>query len=193
MSVTQDRRPTARQLNYLRILADRTATTFVTPNDRREASAEIQRLRALRKRKPAAGRDMPPAHHETSQRYATAPAPDEIAGYGSSARWAKPKAEDFADGPSPKRVGPRTELARYSVSGADRVIYGQRIDGAVRVTDCPDGARGRSYLIDRELQHDGQGALDALVADYIDQAHALDAIPMASSAVRQAIEHDATT
>ena len=39
--------PTPRQLRYLRILADRTGTTFVNPSTSTEASREIRRLEAL--------------------------------------------------------------------------------------------------------------------------------------------------
>ena len=67
-------------------------------------------------------------------------------------------------------VGQRTELARYTVAGAERVLYGQRVDGVVRVTDRPAQPGGRSYLVERELERDGNGALDALVVDYLAQA-----------------------
>ena len=36
-------------------------------------------------------------------------------------------------------VGERVELARYTVTGGERILYGQRIDGVVRVTDRPLG------------------------------------------------------
>jgi hypothetical protein len=39
--------PTARQLQYLRTLAARTATTFAIPRTRGEASREIRRLEAV--------------------------------------------------------------------------------------------------------------------------------------------------
>ena len=81
-------------------------------------------------------------------------------------------------------VGERVELARYTVSGGERILYGQRINGVVRVTDRPAGRPGRSYLIERGLEHDGYAALKALVADYTSQAEQLDEIPMAVSLVR---------
>jgi hypothetical protein len=64
-------------------------------------------------------------------------------------------------------VGERMELARYTVPLGERVLYGQRVNGVVRVTDVPAGGRGRAYLIERELEQDGYGALNALVADYL--------------------------
>jgi len=82
MPPTSPRRPSAKQLAYLKALAQRTATSFACPHTGAEASREIKRLRRL----PAAGRtdrgdDL--EHHA----YATAPQLDEIRGYGSSATW----------------------------------------------------------------------------------------------------------
>jgi hypothetical protein len=37
----------------------------------------------------------------------------------------------------------------------------------VRVTDVPAHGRDRAYLVERGLEHDGYGALKALVADYV--------------------------
>ena len=82
------------------------------------------------------------------------------------------------------QIGERVELARYAVSAGERIIHGQRIDGVVRLTDHPADTHGRCYLIERELERDGRGAyaaLQALLADYLDQARELDAIPMARS------------
>ena len=62
-------------------------------------------------------------------------------------------------------VGQRTELARYTVTEGERILYGQRIDGIVRVTDRPAGDGGRAYLVERGLETKGE--LDALVADYL--------------------------
>ena len=53
------------------------------------------------------------------------------------------------------------------MSGGERILYGQRVDGVVRVTDVPAEGRGRAYLVERELTQDGHAALLALVADYI--------------------------
>lgn len=80
-------------------------------------------------------------------------------------------------------VGERVELARYAVPAGERVLYGQRVNGVVRVTDVPAGGRGRgrAYLVERELEQDGYGALNALVADYVDQAVLLEDVPMAVS------------
>ena len=89
-------------------------------------------------------------------------------------------------------VGGRVELTRYTVSAGERVLYGQRIDGVVRITDRPATEHGgRSYLVERELEQEGPGAyaaLQALIADYLDQAAALDEVPMACSLLRQYLD-----
>jgi hypothetical protein len=78
------------------------------------------------------------------------------------------------------RTGHRVELARYTVaSGDERIVYGQRVDGVVRVTDVPARGHGRAYLVERGLEEDGYSALKALVADYLVQAELLAAVPMA--------------
>ena len=78
-------------------------------------------------------------------------------------------------------VGERIELARYSVPVGERVLYGQRVNGVVRVTDVPACGHGRAYLVERELEQDGYDALKALVSDYLQQAGLLDDVPMAVS------------
>lgn len=84
-------KPSAAQLSYLRILADRTGTTFSPPTTRAEASSEIGRLKqraadtgadAARERQNVvadlqAGRGDAVRHRRR-----------ETAGYGSEARWA---------------------------------------------------------------------------------------------------------
>jgi hypothetical protein len=82
-------------------------------------------------------------------------------------------------------IGERVELDRYTVAGAERILYGQRIDGVVRITDRPASGPGRSYLIETGLEQDGYAALKALVADYVSQAAHLGSVPMATSVVRQ--------
>ena len=77
-------------------------------------------------------------------------------------------------------VGERVELGRYRVSSGERVLYGQRVNGVVRITDNPAG-RGRAYLVERGLEEDGYAALNALVGDYVEQAGELDDVPMATS------------
>ena len=83
--------PTSSQLRYLRVLAERTGTTFANPSTRREASSEIRRLESL----PSLTRSERRRERETLERDrvrlqpASAIQPYELSGYGSHARWAK--------------------------------------------------------------------------------------------------------
>ena len=72
-------------------------------------------------------------------------------------------------------AGDRIELGRYTISAGERVIYGQRVLGVVRVVDVPAGGRGRRYVIERGLT--SMSELGAIVADYLQQAAVWDAVP----------------
>ncbi len=90
------KRPTAKQLAYLRTLANRTGTTFATPISREDASAEIRRIKRIAdsgftfaelKAEQVARRD-----HDDEQlpaELATAVQDWEVAGYGSNATWSQ--------------------------------------------------------------------------------------------------------
>jgi hypothetical protein len=69
------------------------------------------------------------------------------------------------------------ELGRYAVDAGERVIYGQRVLGVVRLVDEPATGDGRRYLIERELT--AMAELEAIVADYLDQATRWRVIPAA--------------
>jgi len=71
----------------------------------------------------------------------------------------------------------RVKLARYSVSAGERMIYGQRVLGVVRLVDEPVDGNGRRYIIERELTV--MAELEAIVADYLEQATTWDVIPAA--------------
>jgi hypothetical protein len=79
------------------------------------------------------------------------------------------------------RTGVKVELARYRLKGLERILYGQVIDGLVRVTDHPACGRGRSYLVEPALKCDGDRALKALIADYTRTARRVNDIPMRAS------------
>jgi hypothetical protein len=182
-----DPSPTRAQLRYLRALAEQTGTTFSLPRTRAQASCEIERLKQL---KASRGRHLESPREEDpgEQLYATAVHPSEVSGFGSQASWhASPPALVRVAVQRP--VGALTELARYQVNGTERVLYGQRIAGCVRITDRPATGRGRSYLVERECEQDGYSALKALVADYIEQSRELEDVPMASSVIRSQLEH----
>jgi hypothetical protein len=89
-------------------------------------------------------------------------------------------------------VGDRRELARYRVPAGERVVVGQRVNGVVRISDVPSDGLGRAYLVERELELDGYGALLALVDDYVAYAKRYAEVPMGSSAVRRCLRDLAT-
>jgi hypothetical protein len=72
-------------------------------------------------------------------------------------------------------AGERVELGRYTISAGERVIYGQRVLGIVRVVDVPADGLGRRYIIERGLS--SMSELEAIVADYLQQAALWDAVP----------------
>jgi hypothetical protein len=70
----------------------------------------------------------------------------------------------------------RVELARYRITSGERIVCGQRVDGVVRLVDIPASEHGRRYLIQRGLT--SMRELEAIVADYLQQAARWDAIPV---------------
>jgi hypothetical protein len=184
VSPSTEAAPTQRQLSYLRVLAGKSATTFSYPQTRGQASREIDRLLKLGSSPDPSPLEDRETHREQLH-YATAVQAEEVSGYGSSATWRSSAPSVAPTARRTRRVGQRTELARYVVSSGERVLYGQQIDGGVRVTDRPGSGCGRSYLVERQLEHDGYPALMALLADYIERAREFDEVPMASIVIRQ--------
>jgi hypothetical protein len=87
----QERRPTARQLTYLRALAERAGQTFAYPRTRRQASAEIRRLRT---QKPIGRVERRIERREIADAIARGPddaagidVDRDVTGYGSTATW----------------------------------------------------------------------------------------------------------
>ena len=88
-------KPTAKQMRYLRDLANRLGETFAYPKTRREAAAEIDRLKKLsrgRERvldRDTARRERLATSRDLAENFggATAFRPGEVSGYGSSATW----------------------------------------------------------------------------------------------------------
>lgn len=84
--------------------------------------------------------------------------------------------------PNGSAVGERVELGCYRTdAGQDRVLWGQRIDGVVRITDVPRNGGGRAYLVERGLEEDGYGPLLAVVEDYLSRAATLGVPPMSTT------------
>ena len=81
--------PTAKQLAYLRTLAERAGQTFISPGTRSEASAEIRRLRQVR----TSGFTFAELHAEPAAQETHGDAaivqPWEVAGRGSTATWSQ--------------------------------------------------------------------------------------------------------
>ena len=190
------KQPTRRQLAYLKVLADRAGQTFTYPSSREQASLQINRLTHA---EPSTRTERRVERTQIADAIATGPTDstrvrdDELTGYGSSATWAHHQQTEPADPASsaPRRmtpqVGPLTELARYTIPAGERVIYGQRVDGVVRLVDRPAAPGGRAYLIERGLETKSE--LDALIADYLTSAQRLQAPPMAESPVDRFLEH----
>ena len=167
-----------------------------------QASAEINRLKHA---KPSSRTERYVERKLIADQIATGPLDaarvrdDEIHGRGSSATWMHnreqepPPVEDPGPAASRRRrapvVGKRTELARYTVAEGERILYGQRIDGIVRVTDRPAGQGGRAYLVERGLETKSE--LDALIADYLQQAAKLDCPPLAVCPLESSLEASA--
>ncbi|MGH2948752.1 MAG: hypothetical protein ACRDPC_21280 [Solirubrobacteraceae bacterium] len=82
-----------------------------------------------------------------------------------------------APAPAGRATNERVELARYTISAGERVVYGQRVLGVVRLVDHPADGHGRHYLIERELTV--MAELEAIVADYLRQAAVWDQVPAA--------------
>ena len=89
---TQDR-PTAKQLAYLRSLANRAGQTFTYPRTKAQASAEIRRLKGVTPSSPVERQIERDDHaSERAARAASCLAAigdSEIEGYGSSATWSQ--------------------------------------------------------------------------------------------------------
>jgi hypothetical protein len=86
----EDRPATAKQLNYLRTLANRAGQTFAYPRTTRQASAEIRRLQKQERTSPVERRveHKAIADQIASGTYGTAVDLDrEVEGYGSTATW----------------------------------------------------------------------------------------------------------
>ncbi|MGP8240334.1 MAG: hypothetical protein ACLQQB_01000 [Solirubrobacteraceae bacterium] len=173
---------TPKQLKYLRDLALQAGATFTSPQTWREASCQIDQLKALKASRGThleiPRNDLDPAEEP----YATEQKPGEIKGYGSSARRGDPAPQSMA--PAPRRVeGEPVQLGRYETkAGEQRALYGIRIKGKPRIIDAAAEGAGRIYTVEKDLREKGgNGEVKALVADYIAQAEQLGQIPMASS------------
>jgi hypothetical protein len=171
--------PTARQQRYMRQLALQRGVSFTIPRTRAEASRVIDQLKR-RRPEPAADR----------RREIRAVQDDMARGRGDSSRVVE-GVETIGYGhsdlegalvtatvqPSAGATNDRVELGRYAISAGERIVCGHRVLGVVRLVDVPADDHGRRYLIERELTV--MTELEAIVADYLDQAARWDSIPAA--------------
>jgi hypothetical protein len=86
------------------------------------------------------------------------------------------------------RTGATVELARYTIPGGERILYGERVDGVAILVDVPASDEGRVYLVERDLDQDGHAALKALIAEYIAQAAVLMSVPMSASLLKRSLD-----
>jgi hypothetical protein len=100
-------RPTRKQLNYLRILAQRTGQTFAYPRTAAQASREIRRLKST----PASScTEVRIERKQIADAIAAGPADstavrvDEITGHGSTATWAHNRDREPAVAPDPEQA-----------------------------------------------------------------------------------------
>jgi len=184
MAIQAETAPTQRQLRYLRVLAARTGTTFTYPASRAQASGEIRRLCAI---SPAPLL----THEDTDPVYATAVQREEVDGYGSSATWRVKQPPARASRPCTP-AHDTVELARYTAAGDERVLRLDRAGALAQINDRPSTGRGRSYVVERDVQDDDAGAIEALLSEYVGQALQLDQVPMAAAAVREILGAGAT-
>jgi DUF3072 family protein len=80
-------RPTAKQLAYLKALAERTATTFTYPHTSTQASREIDRLKQLQPLNADERALARRALDGDRERHTYATQPDEIAAHRSTTTW----------------------------------------------------------------------------------------------------------
>ncbi len=83
-------KPSAKQLRYIRDLANSRGETFIYPRTRKQASEEIRRLKGrARSPRDERRRERSELSRELAARTGDAAAvrPSEIEGYGSSATW----------------------------------------------------------------------------------------------------------
>ena len=166
-------------MRYLRDLADRLGQTFAYPATRHQASAEIRRLKALasgrernlydtaRRERLQTSRDMAEQFGGDSRHTA-----DDVTGYGSTATWSYPHQHRRR---LTRRTNERVELARYRISSGSASSAANASPRSRAPRRHPKRTR-TPLLIERGLT--SMRELEAIVADYLDQASRWDAIPV---------------
>ena len=142
-------KPTTRQLNYLRSLANQDRPDVHLPEDPPAGERGDRPAEAHPAQQPDRGSDRAQADRRPDRRPARS-TPPAYASTRSPATGAPPPGRTTATAPAYRtqpgpptgnRGRPADELARYTIPAGERVLYGQRVDGVVRVTDRPAHAR----------------------------------------------------
>ena len=88
-----DKPPTAKQLAYLKVLAERAGQTFATPRTSQDASAEIRRLKATPAESRARAEDRTQRDRRRDRRRTARQRPvhtgKRSTGYGINCRWSR--------------------------------------------------------------------------------------------------------
>ena len=176
--------PTPRQQRYLRQLALERGVSFVPPRTRARGLAPDRPAQAppARAARPTAAARSAPCRTTSPAAAATPPACArfEISGYGSSATWKRGR---VVTAPVSERTAPRAdERARRARPLHDHRRRARDLRPAHPRRRAP-GRRPRrraaaaAIVIERELT--SMAELEAIVADYLEQAARWDAIPAA--------------
>ena len=191
MATSTAGKPTSRQLAYLKNLANRTGQTFTYPQTSRQASAEINRLKHAQ---PSSRTERYVERKLIADQIATGPLDaarvreDEISGRGSSATWMHNREQEPPPMEDPGPAAARRRRAPV-VGQADRARplhrHRRRTD-PLRPADRRDRSRHRPPRRPRVAAPTWSSAsskprseLDALIADYLQQATKLDSPPLA--------------
>ena len=73
-------------------------------------------------------------------------------------------------------TGEQKILASYQCDEGTRQLIAQRVNGTVALSDIPTADHGRVHLVERQLG--SLAELEALVADYLEQARKARRCPM---------------
>jgi len=73
-------------------------------------------------------------------------------------------------------TGEQRVLASYETDEGTRQLVAQRVNGTVALSDIPTADHGRVHLVERQLS--SLAELEALVADYLEQARKARRCPM---------------
>lgn len=159
-SVPPGSRPaTPAQLTFLGMLAERTGMTYATPATLQEAKAEIRRLRSAERSSPEERQaDRDALTQGRAGGSASSVRPDEVQGYGSTARWGT-QSTDTPDDDAPRG----DERCRaLGPDWANPYHQGFRHDGKVVIHTRAQARHAYAHLLWRRIQTEGPEIIDKL-------------------------------